>query len=65
MAQGTRQSGLGPHVKKFSSQQKKITIEPKNCSAMLLYLFLILYRLLAQKWKLKNGPRLPTLPYIE
>ena len=26
--------------------------------------FLILYYLLAQKkWKLKNGPRLPTLPY--
>ena len=28
--------------------------------------FLILYYLLApkKKWKLKNGPRLPTLPYI-
>ena len=46
------------------NRTKQFTIEPKSYTAMLLYLFLILYCLLAQiKWKLKNGPRLPTLPY--
>ena len=51
MAQGTRQRGcLEPDVKKFSSllytykfffktKQKQFTIEPKNYTAMPLYLF--------------------------
>ena len=45
--------------------KKKFTLKPKRYTAILLHLFLILYCLRArQKWKLKNGPKLPTLPYI-
>ena len=46
------------------SQTKKFTIEPKSYSAMLLYLFFdsLLSTCQKKKWKLKNGPRLPTFP---
>ena len=51
-------------LRNFCTKHKKCTIEPKRYTAMLLYLFLILYWLLAQKKrKVKNDPRLPTLPY--
>ena len=46
------------------NQSKKFTIEPKSNTAMLLYLFFnSLLSICLKKWKLKNGPRLPTFPY--
>ena len=54
------------YIQLFSrNQTKKITVVPKTYTAMLLYLFFDSLLLTCQKkWKLKNGPRLPTLPYI-
>ena len=44
------------------NQIKKFTIEPKSYTTMLLYLFFdSLLSTCQKKWKLKNGPRLPTL----
>ena len=53
------------HIIVLRNQTKKFTIEPKSYTAMLLYLFFdSLLSTCQKKWKLKNGPRLPTLPYV-
>ena len=52
------------HINYFKKPNKQIynRAEELYCDATIF--FLILYCLLAQKkWKLKNGPRLPSLPY--
>ena len=53
------------HIKFFKKpNKKKITIEPKNYTVMLLYLFFdSLFSTCPKKWKLKNGPEL-TFPYF-
>ena len=78
VAQGTGQRGcLGPDVKKILSLLythtffKKLIVNEKiynrakelYCDATIfVFRFFIVY-LHKKKWRLKNGPRLPTLPY--
>ena len=49
---------------RWANQTKKFTIDPKSYTAILLYcIFDSPLSTCQKKWKLKNGPRLPTLPY--
>ena len=51
------------HIIFFKKPNKTFTIEPKSYTSMLLYMFFdSLLSTGPKKWKLKNGPRLPTLP---
>ena len=52
------------HINFFEKPNKKIYIRAKEvyCDATIFFLFFIVY-LPKRKWKLKNGLRLPTLPY--